>query len=684
MRRTLAVFALTACAACTGDIELGIPLKMSMAGGGAGGSGGGGGVVIEAVPPIKVVQTSPQVRVLSAPEYKNTIRDLLGLTVTTPLTQSDWTAGYDNGSGIHVDDNLLQAFTDEAESLATRYLAGKGRTDFPCYDPANVTDACMQTVIKVLGRRVQRRPLIQAQKDELLAFFQSVSTAANDRVLGAQLLVERLLTSPQFLYRTEVGVPAGKGSDVYTLDAFEKATLIAYTLTGTMPDEPLLAAAEAGRLDDEPGLRTQIRRLWADPRARGRIGDFFRQWLKVTRLDEMAVRPADYPKLPSPATGASLKAEFDAYVAAVVFDGAGTVPALFSETFTIADSNTAPLYGLTASSPTPLQLDPKQRRGVLTLASTMAAIASASDASKDRPVIRGLMIKRQLLCEDVGPPSGINTIAAANTAMTTPNFDQLTTREQYEAMMQQGTECKACHRQFMPLGFTLGRYDALGRYRVEQHGRPVNPAVTDVPFAGTTRAFADALDLSAGLASSGMTAECFAKNFVAFSAGEARTPHTDTLTAAALQRLGTGPLVIGRFVEEALVNPGFYVRKGVPFVPPVIPQAPRTVLLASGAHLDPDGVAASTDGAYRLVYQLDGNLVLYKVSGGAPWASGSASTTPGVVSMQGDGNLVVYDHDFVPRFSTGTQGNPGAQLYLDTTGKLFIVAPDGKQLWSAP
>ena len=64
------------------------------------------------------------------------------------------------------------------------------------------------------------------------------------------------------------------------------------------------------------------------------------------RLDEMARRPSDYPKLTTPALGRSLKSEFDAFVAAVVFDGEGTLPALFNESFTMVDANTAPLYGL--------------------------------------------------------------------------------------------------------------------------------------------------------------------------------------------------------------------------------------------------------------------------------------------------------------------------------------------------
>ncbi|MBL8954484.1 MAG: DUF1592 domain-containing protein, partial [Myxococcaceae bacterium] len=565
------VVVVCAASACTGDIFPGGFMPGSPFGPGSGGEGGGAGSGAGAgqEAPIVVGMTAPQVRALSATEYRATVRDLLGLAVQTPLSQADWAAGFDNGANIHVDDNLLSALLDESERLGAEYVATRARADFACFDPGNVTDACMRELIAKLGRRAHRRPLTAEQRDELFAFFEGVSSAVNDRRTGAQLVVARLVMAPQFLYRSEVGRPTTPTGDLYALDDFERASVVSYTLTGTMPDEALLADAEAGRLD-EAGLRRHIKRLWGSPNARARVGDFFRQWLKLTRVDHMAQRPTDYPKLTSPSLGASLKAELDAFVAAVVFDGPGTLPALFTESFTIADANTAPLYGLTATAPTRLQLDPTQRKGVLTLASSMAAIGKADDAARDRPVLRGLMVKEQLLCEEVGPPSNVNTAAAAATAQSLPNFDQLTTREQYEAMMQQGAECRGCHRQFMPMGFTLGKYDALGRYRTVHNGRAVDSVVTDVPFGGgKPRSFGGGVELAEAVAASPRTASCFSQNFVSFATGAAHTEHTDSLSASLVQKAGSGPLDLARFVEEALVSPSLYLRKGVPYVAPM-------------------------------------------------------------------------------------------------------------------
>jgi mono/diheme cytochrome c family protein len=674
IRSRASVLTLLALAGCTADILPADPRP--------------GSAVDPATVPITLSLAAPGVRLLSAPEYRRTVGDLLGLEVTTPLTQADWTAGYDNGSNIQVDDNLLSALVDEAGLLAEGYLASRIALDFPCYDASAIADACVQDVIATLGRRAHRRPLTAAQRAELFTFFQS----ASDKPTGVKLVVARLLTSAQFLYRSEVGKPVAAGSLLRELDAFEKATLLSYTLTGSMPDEALLSDAEARKLDDA-GLRRHVRRLWASPRARARVGEFFRQWLKVTRLDDMAAHPADYKKLPQPELGASLKAEFDAFIGAVVFDGRGTLPALFSESFTVVDAYTAPLYLAPApAAPTRLELDPNERRGVLTLASTMAAIANAEDPSRDRPVVRGLMVKEQLLCEEVGPPSGINTQAARAEAQQTPNFEQLTTREQYEAMMQQGAHCQSCHQQFMPLGFALGRYDALGRYRVEQRGRPVDATVRGVPFADREVDLAGGTALADAVAQSPNVASCFSKNFLRFTTG-AQGANAETLSAAVLQKLGDGPLGFARFVEEALANPQLYYRRGAPLdaafgaAPIASAAAPlagvTTELLPSGAELFPDGARVSSDGKFRLIYQQDGNLVLYRVGGGPLWSSRTSGTSKGRTAMQGDGNLVVYDAGNAAKFHTGTNGNPGASLHLDPAGVLFIVAPNGQRLWSS-
>jgi hypothetical protein len=93
--------------------------------------------------------------------------------------------------------------------------------------------------------------------------------------------------------------------------------------------------------------------------------------------------------------------------------------------------------------------------------------------------------------------------------------------------------------------------------------------------------------------------------------------------------------------------------------------------LMAGGILYPNDSITSENGAYTLIYQDDGNLVLYENSGPTPiWASGTVDDNPGVAQMQYDGNFVVYDGDNTPVWASDTSGYDG---YPITT----VVLDDG-------
>jgi hypothetical protein len=100
----------------------------------------------------------------------------------------------------------------------------------------------------------------------------------------------------------------------------------------------------------------------------------------------------------------------------------------------------------------------------------------------------------------------------------------------------------------------------------------------------------------------------------------------------------------------------------------------------------PDDSITSGNGLYQLIYQNDGNLVLYRTTDWAPlWHSATHGTSPGQVQMQMDGNLVVYDAGFQPVFSSGTGlRNWAARLALQDDGRLVIYGWDGTVKWARP
>ncbi len=120
---------------------------------------------------------------------------------------------------------------------------------------------------------------------------------------------------------------------------------------------------------------------------------------------------------------------------------------------------------------------------------------------------------------------------------------------------------------------------------------------------------------------------------------------------------------------------------GVAAIYGAVTTAPRDRLL-SGARLLPGQSIASANGRFRLLFQTDGNLVLYDdTERSAPWSSNTAGISAGSALMQTDGNLVVYDAQGRDHWSTGTPGNANAYLVVQPDGNLVVYRPDGGTPW---
>ncbi|WP_293992289.1 protein kinase [Streptomyces sp.] len=82
-----------------------------------------------------------------------------------------------------------------------------------------------------------------------------------------------------------------------------------------------------------------------------------------------------------------------------------------------------------------------------------------------------------------------------------------------------------------------------------------------------------------------------------------------------------------------------------------------------------------------MTMQTDGNLVIYDEDHHRRWSSGTSGTGYRAI-MQADGNLVVYNRDTFGVWSSVTSGHDGAYLYLGTDGDVSVVYK-GATLWSA-
>ncbi len=455
----------------------------SMLGNGTGSAGtispasGGSGVVVS-LPPAGALGPIA-IRRLNTVEYENTVQKLLTVGAGTAATflPDDQSSGFQNmASALRVPQAVAEQYQRAAKSLAAG-VATNATTVAHCADPAGEA-ACAETYIRTFGQQAYRRPLSNdevATYAKLFADERARTTYAD----GIGIIVETMLQSPHFLYKTEFGT--GTGLD-RKLTPYELAAQISYLVTGNMPDDQLFAAAAADSLSTAAGREAQIRRLLPTATATPWLRGFVLEWLGITKS---VVATKDAALFPTYDTGlhASIVEESRRFVDAIFNEGNGSVVSLFNADWSYADGTLASHYGVTGPTGAAWQkvTFSGERLGILTQAAFLTAHSKTNDSF---PITRGKVLRTRVMCTAMPPPPPDIKIDPVPASAT------LTTRERFAAHSANPV-CAACHTLIDPLGFGFENYDAVGTYRAMENGktidssgevRGIDPEV-DGPFA---------------------------------------------------------------------------------------------------------------------------------------------------------------------------------------------------------
>src|SRR5207244_3682974 len=95
---------------------------------------------------------------------------------------------------------------------------------------------------------------------------------------------ERILTSPNFLFRIERQPPNAAAGSVYRLSDVDLASRLSFFIWSSIPDDELLNMAIAGKLKQPAVLEQQVRRMLTDSRSRALVDNFVSQWLQIGKL----------------------------------------------------------------------------------------------------------------------------------------------------------------------------------------------------------------------------------------------------------------------------------------------------------------------------------------------------------------------------------------------------------------
>ncbi|MGH7137605.1 MAG: DUF1592 domain-containing protein, partial [Pirellulales bacterium] len=278
-----------------------------------------------------------------------------------------------------------------------------------------------------------------------------------------------VLKSPRFLYR-EVG--AGRG------DAYSVAARLSFSLWDSLPDQPLSEAAAHGQLATREQAAGQAGRMAGDLRTRAKLREFFHQWLKVDQVEELRKDAALFPEF-NDAVVSDLRTSLDLFLDEVVWSETSDFRQLFLADELYLNGRLSALYGGGLPPDAPFQkvkLDASQRAGIVSHPFLMARFAYHDTSS---PIHRGVFVVRSLLGRQLRPPP------EAVAPLSPDLHHDMTTRERVTLQTSPAT-CAACHTIINPLGFPLEHYDALGRYRGEEKGRPIDDAGSYQTLSGQT------------------------------------------------------------------------------------------------------------------------------------------------------------------------------------------------------
>ncbi len=411
-------------------------------------------------------------RRLNRHEYRNTIRDLLGVDYAPArdFPADDVGYGFDNiGDVLSLPPLLMEKYlaaAEEISALATVLPAGAAPT------PQDV-----EATLTRLASSAFRRPVTPAEVQRLVALVQLAQQEGDTLENGLRLALQAMLVSPHFLFRVERNPE--EGEEVRTLDDFELATRLSYFLWSSLPDEELFALAREGRLRDAEELERQVRRMLADPKTQAYIENFAGQWLQLRNLDDMAFDATRFPGSDRQLL-ADMREETTRFFAAVVRDDMSLLRILDAD-FTFLNERLAKHYGIsgvTGPEFRQVSLQGTPRTGILTHASVLAV---TSNPTRTSPVKRGKFVLENLLgAPPPPPPPNVPLLDDAGRELTG------TLRQRMEQHRSNPT-CAACHQLMDPIGFALEHFDAIGRYREDDGGQPIDAAgvlPTGESFAG--------------------------------------------------------------------------------------------------------------------------------------------------------------------------------------------------------
>ncbi|MAT51767.1 MAG: hypothetical protein CMK32_11355 [Porticoccaceae bacterium] len=437
--------------------------------------------------PPAVYQGPPTVKLISQPQYANTVAYIFGDDIEVPpqfppVAREDGllSLGYANTAITPV---VVERFYRYGQSVAEQVLGPDRRSYFVPCTPASVKTAdgeCARDFIVPIGRLLYRRTL---SSDEVAAYVDLANTAATqlqDFYQGLSYVLSAMMASPEFVFIWDRLEDDPDNPGQVRLDAYSKASRLSFFFWNSTPDDQLLNAAETGQIHTEEGVRRQVERLVGSPRLKQSIRAFFADMLMFDHFENLAKDSVIYPAYGPGVSGDAAEQSLRTITHHLV-DNLGDYRDLFTTRETFLTNTLAALYRVPVEPSrefVPHEFaEDSHRDGLLT---QVAFLSLHSHPGRSSPTLRGKGLRESLLCQEVPrPPPNVDFSNFEDAA-----GDFKTARERL-VRHSSDPACANCHKITDPIGLGFENFDGAGQFRAREGGALIDASgeLDGIPFA---------------------------------------------------------------------------------------------------------------------------------------------------------------------------------------------------------
>lgn len=339
----------------------------------------------------------------------------------------------------------------------------------------------MREIVESFALRTFRRPPREKMVDQITALALEKSRGEGASFAdGVRLAVTATLTSPSFLFRSEVQAEPDNPGKVVPIDEYALASRLSYFLWSSAPDKALLDLASKGKLREN--LRGQVDRMLAQAKADRMVENFVGQWLQARDLSGLSIdvrrilrerNSKNAAKIFNSGTRRDMKTETEEFFQHVLLQNRPILE-LLNANYSFLNENLAKFYGVPGVKGNEfrkVEFDKNVRgRGGLLGQGTFLIVTSQS--TRTSPVKRGLFVLDNILGTPA-PPAPPNVPELEDTEK---KLEEGATMRQLMEGHREKALCASCHERMDPIGLALENFNALGQWRDEADGEEIDSA----------------------------------------------------------------------------------------------------------------------------------------------------------------------------------------------------------------